>query len=151
MIKIVSNARMMARKIAYFVTRSPAASMGVLEETALRIRDRMNVRKPKTDYPVTWDSEKQRKAFFATNGFGHGIPYERTGETVWTVKKAFENEIDMFAPSPAGPVFGRMPDGSFWQSRIHRNTWPEFLPVLMEEIAKLPAEISKRLKILINE
>lgn len=28
----------------------------------------------------TWTSEKQRRAFFATNGFGKGIPYKRTGK-----------------------------------------------------------------------
>lgn len=30
-------------------------------------------------YPIQWKSEKQRKAFFATDGFGSGIPYRRTG------------------------------------------------------------------------
>lgn len=30
-------------------------------------------------YPIAWQSEKQRRAFFATNGFNSGIPYQRTG------------------------------------------------------------------------
>ena len=30
--------------------------------------------------PYQWQSEKQRKAYFATNGFGGGIPYQRTNE-----------------------------------------------------------------------
>ena len=30
--------------------------------------------------PVDWQTEKQRKAFFATDGFGGGIPTSRTGE-----------------------------------------------------------------------
>lgn len=29
-------------------------------------------------YPIRWTSEKQRKAFFASNGFGRGIPTQRT-------------------------------------------------------------------------
>jgi len=29
-------------------------------------------------YPFTWKSDKQRRAFFATNGFGRGIPTKRT-------------------------------------------------------------------------
>lgn len=29
--------------------------------------------------PIEWTSERQRRAFFATNGFGAGIPYRRTG------------------------------------------------------------------------
>lgn len=28
--------------------------------------------------PFRWASERQRRAFFATDGFGHGIPYVRT-------------------------------------------------------------------------
>jgi hypothetical protein len=30
-------------------------------------------------YPIRWKSERQRRAFFASNGFGSGIPYRRTG------------------------------------------------------------------------
>ena len=150
MIKIVSNARMMAKKIRYFIMKSPQSTVSVLEETAFRIRDRMNVRKPKTDYPVTWDSERQRRAFFATNGFGKGIPYKRTGDTAWTVTQPFANEIDIFAPHPAGAVFG-MPTANFWQSAIHRETWPYLKVVLTEEISKIPKSIVAGLKILFNE
>lgn len=31
-------------------------------------------------YPIEWQSERQRRAFFASDGFGHGIPYKRTGK-----------------------------------------------------------------------
>lgn len=31
-------------------------------------------------YPIRWTSERQRRAFFATNGFGRGIPTPRTGK-----------------------------------------------------------------------
>lgn len=30
--------------------------------------------------PLRWASERQRRAFFASKGFGHGIPYKRTGK-----------------------------------------------------------------------
>lgn len=30
--------------------------------------------------PYQWQSEKQRRAYFATDGFGGGIPYKRTHE-----------------------------------------------------------------------
>jgi hypothetical protein len=29
-------------------------------------------------YPIRWTTERQRRAFFATNGFGRGIPTKRT-------------------------------------------------------------------------
>lgn len=31
------------------------------------------------DYPLPWTSDDQRQAYFATNGFEAGIPYQRTG------------------------------------------------------------------------
>src|SRR6266404_203260 len=38
-------------------------------------------------YPIEWTSERQRKAFFASDGFGNGIPYKRTDQLTdsWVV------------------------------------------------------------------
>ncbi len=38
--------------------------------------------------PFKWASERQRRAFFATDGFGHGIPYVRTNalKDGWTTR-----------------------------------------------------------------
>lgn len=33
-------------------------------------------------HPILWSSERQRKAYFASGGFGRGIPSTRTGEIV---------------------------------------------------------------------
>ncbi len=33
---------------------------------------------PESSAPFQWSSDKQRMAYFASNGFGGGIPYERT-------------------------------------------------------------------------
>ena len=45
-------------------------------------------------YPIDWTSEKQRRAFFATNGFGKGIPTKRTGKLgkSWTMTSEDVNE-----------------------------------------------------------
>lgn len=45
-----------------------------------RILQRLKIEPNKPTYPLRWKSEKQRRAFFATNGFGNGIPYQRTGK-----------------------------------------------------------------------
>lgn len=34
---------------------------------------------PKVKYPIQWKSRKQQRYFFATRGFGKGIPTQRTG------------------------------------------------------------------------
>ena len=33
---------------------------------------------PESDAPFQWSSDKQRRAYFASDGFGAGIPYSRT-------------------------------------------------------------------------
>jgi hypothetical protein len=52
--------------------------------------------------PYKWQSEKQRRAYFATNGFGGGIPYKRTGKSKqWTVKAqngGYQAQITSGAP-----------------------------------------------------
>lgn len=144
--KIFTNIRTVAKKIKYMATQSPEAAMEVFMDAAERIKSRMNERKTKTDYPVTWDSERQRRAYFATNGFGAGIPYSRTGNTTWSISKPFENEIDLFAPHPAGALFGT-PTANWWRSKIHLETWPDLKAVLTEELNTWPAELFKKLKI----
>ena len=42
-------------------------------------REELSIPAPEPTYPIQWDSERQRRAFFATDGFGRGIPTERTG------------------------------------------------------------------------
>jgi hypothetical protein len=43
-----------------------------------RILDDLRAYPGPVKYPFRWKSERQRRAFFATDGFGHGIPYVRT-------------------------------------------------------------------------
>lgn len=48
---------------------------------------RFTPRTPK--YPIQWQSERQRKAFFASKGFGRGIPTKRTGKLAegWSIRQ----------------------------------------------------------------
>jgi hypothetical protein len=42
-------------------------------------------------YPIRWTSAKQRRAFFATDGFGRGIPTRRTGAVAkWEIDVDYE-------------------------------------------------------------
>lgn len=49
----------------------------------------------KSGDPFVWSSEKQRRAFFASDGFGRGIPTKRTYELAnsggFTVEKKFQS------------------------------------------------------------
>lgn len=132
-----------------FVTGLYKDVRDVLYETAVRVKERMAVAGKPISYPVQWDSEKQRRAFFATDGFGGGIPYQRKGryEASFQVQR-YELGTRVFSDHPSGAVAG-MPHG--WQSRIHRNRYPHLVTVLFEELTKIPQEISNKFSVRSNQ
>lgn len=79
----------------------------------------------KVKYPIRWTSERQRRAFFATKGFGRGIPTKRTGAVAeWTVfvdydgieqLQTFKEKIIAFLanlnPNKKSPSLGADPSG----------------------------------------
>lgn len=82
-------------------------------------------------YPIAWTSERQRRAYFATNGFGAGIPYRRTGGLAagWSVSGA--RRAAGYVVSVEGAEVGRFVVGSLrdvvvgrqrYQQRYHIHT-----------------------------
>jgi len=78
-------------------------------------------------YPIAWQSERQRKAFFATNGFGRGIPTQRTGQMArgWqagvlikenSIRMIVSNDVSHF-PYVVGSLRTRRP-----MQRMHINS-----------------------------
>jgi hypothetical protein len=151
MISITSTVNRAWQILNRFAAKFPNGTMRVLEATAKRVQKRMNVEGDEITYPVNWDSAKQRRAWFATNGFGKGIPYQRTfgSASTWQVQ-TFAGGVSLSAPHPAGAVSG-MPNRNWWQSRIHRGRWPWLKTELYAELARLPAEIMDALTIAWNE
>lgn len=100
-------------------------------------------------YPVNWDSERQRRAFFATDGFGRGIPTRRTDTYVkgWHIRRnpraaralpgwSLINETN-YARYVGGSAYG---DG---QSSIHRGRWILARDVMDNAVNGLPNEIEQ--------
>ncbi len=86
----------------------------VIQEIKPELLDELQDKPPKRDYPedypIEWTSEKQKKAFFASDGFGAGIPTERTDSMI----NSWE-------------IFGEVVKGSF--NIVVRNTkdWSKFI------------------------
>lgn len=63
--------------------RLPALTHAAFQRRALAVRRRviakLTVVPGPPHYPIRWKSRKQRRAYFATDGFGAGIPSERSG------------------------------------------------------------------------
>ena len=82
----------------------------------------------KVKYPIAWTSEKQRRAFFASDGFGRGIPTQRTGKVQagWKVttdkidgvfRVRIENSVGY-----SRYVYGTLGKVSSNQQQFHKNT-----------------------------
>lgn len=81
-------------------------------------------------YPIDWQTEKQRQAFFASDGFGGGIPHKRKGsQNKWSVNLTASQGrviIDLSNPLPQakyiwGGFIERTRDS---QQRMHVGRWP---------------------------
>jgi hypothetical protein len=121
---------------------------------AKNIRDEMQQEGLPVTYPINWDSERQRRAFFATDGFGGGIPYQRSGIAVgsWEAVK-IDNGAQVSNPLSHIRFLSGSADGSpvgagdKLQSNIHKGRWKLFYPVWTRVVNALPASIRERLKI----
>ncbi len=152
-----TNAGAIAEKIKQVIERAKIGANRTLEQSAREIARIMQRAGLPIRYPVDWDSEKQRKAFFVTDGFGHGIPYNRTGayERGWTysaitggysVSNIGHNAM-FLSGNPSGAPIGV--SGKL-QSNIHRNRWRLIKPVLDAVLARLPENLLKAIGIEVN-
>src|SRR5690606_2623187 len=67
---------------------SQRAFRGEITRVTRPMLDELTATPGPPQYPIRWKSERQRRAFFATNGFGRGIPTQRTGaiQEAWSVE-----------------------------------------------------------------
>ena len=86
------------------------------------------------NYPIIWDSERQRRAFFATDGFGGGIPHTRAGalpDSWQTEVNVSENELmaRVFTPED----WAKYVQDSNQQSAIHAGRWQNTTQGVLEK------------------
>jgi hypothetical protein len=108
--------------------------------------------------PIEWTSEKQRRAFFATNGFGRGIPTKRIGRMAraWVVRSAIQaGRFRIIAENPIPEskfVYGFVSASSLSeaqkpQQRFHRNTgWHSAYSVSQRWMNTTKQEIRKEVQ-----
>jgi hypothetical protein len=110
------------------------------------------VRYPPPPRRVRWDSERQKRAYFATDGFGGGIPYRRTGTygRSWIIRRNPRSARVMAGYSLIGNAVQRGRHYSKYvggdaggesQSRIHQNRWAKVRTSVEKETRSLPADI----------
>lgn len=100
----------------------------------------------KPEYPIKWDSVKQRKAFFATHGFGGGIPYKRTGAYVnaFAASDVDDSAWRLTNDNPYARYVGGDSDGNRY-SRIHLGRWPLVRAVVNYVVNKFVEELERKI------
>lgn len=116
--------------------------------TAQAIQKRMKVSGSKPAGKIPWVSKKQCQAFFASEGFGGGIPHRRTNGYVdaWKIDSLGDLGYQVNNRSKGAGFVGGNAYGQ-GQSPIHQGRWPLFRDVADEETKKLPEEISKEIRV----
>lgn len=148
MFEVQSNIREVIRDLEImFKKRIPAASLRGMLATAKRVQKRMQQAGKPIRYPVQWDSVRQRKAFFASNGFGGGIPYRRRGryEQGWQLKPV-EQGYELLNRTRAARFVGGLRSGrditaGKKQSTIHQGRWSLFRTVADEELRRFYEDV----------
>jgi hypothetical protein len=117
----------------------PDTVWDVLQDTRRRfaddVLDELRYYPDKVKYPIQWKSDRQRRAFFASNGFGKGIPYQRSGALgrSWEFRinrtpQGGQIEIENVAPYARFVVGTLRRDtraAARFQQPFHKNTgWP---------------------------
>ncbi len=121
---LLVNIRLAALKLPKVI--KPAVRGTLLSPVRAQVKRQLMKEPGPVVYPIEWTSEKQRRAFFATDGFGHGIPYQRTHdlaaawEVIFDASDAGFGTITVENPAEASDfVYGHR------QQQFHINTgWP---------------------------
>ncbi len=132
----------------------PVIAAQDIYDAMLRAQTEMKTPGASISYPVKWDSEKQRRAYFATDGFGGGIPTQRSGryEAAWDIRRnpspdraregySLYNKLD-WAQYVGGNAYGDR------QSRIHRDRWNKLAAAVRKAVDGLPGKVREHILIL---
>ena len=114
--------RLEAVVLAPMTTVADAAERQFLGAIRDPLRTDLEVEPGAVARPFEWQSERQRRAYFATNGFGFGIPYRRQGRVskAWLFTIIREPHLFMITVENTNPaakfVYGPQ------QQRGHKKT-----------------------------
>ncbi len=138
---ITSNVGLVRQGLEDLSADVPKIGRRRIYNTMLRIRSELRKPGEPVTYPIKWDSDLQRIAFFASDGFGKGIPTRRTGTYVakYRIVRA-DNGYAIENTTRYGKYVGGSAYGT-GQSRIHAGRWKLMRDVVDAQVAELPQEI----------
>lgn len=127
--------------IADAARKAPGLMNTVYKRRVRSLRSRMltelRIVPPPPNYPIKWKTARQRRAFFASNGFGRGIPTQRTGALLdaYDIALMSTDKGGILQVTNSAP-YARYVIGDDAQP-FHIDHWPQIADVVVkyEEIA----------------
>ncbi|MFH0938248.1 MAG: hypothetical protein V1899_03070 [Planctomycetota bacterium] len=147
----VKGAQMKAQALENLDAEIPTIGAQRIYAALLKAQALMKTAGKPIRYPVNWDSERQRRAYFASDGFGAGIPYRRTGayEKGWYIRRnprpsRAQDGYSLIHGSPIAKYIGGDAYGNR-QSNIHRNRWVMVRDTMEKAVRGLPQDIAEHI------
>jgi hypothetical protein len=145
-LKVQTNAKLVRKGLEDLKAEIPKISRARMYSALLRAQQRLKRPGKKPKYPIPWDSIRQRKAFFASDGFDGGIPHLRRGlyQKAFRIRRLSAGH-ELSNMSKGAKYIGGDARGKRW-SRIHEGTHPLVRDEVDKEVAKLPSAVVEHLK-----
>jgi len=128
----------------------PQVGRKPIYQMMLRIKDDMQKEGKKRNPfdPVHWDSRLQQVAFFASGGFGGGIPHKRDGAyQSGMVIERLDRGYRFVSKSPATKFIGGDAYGLVHSEINKPQDWPNLRDVIDEQMKTLPEETRAELRL----
>lgn len=127
---ILAAYRQKLKKAPLLLTR---AYKGEIERITNKVLRALKQQPGPVKYPIRWKTERQRRAFFATNGFGAGIPYKRTNR----LANGWQMSFDARDTTGTVEIFNDVPYARFVQGDdaqpFHLDTgWIQAAPLVAQ-------------------
>lgn len=150
-LKVQSNAKIVRKGLEALKVEPPKIARARMYDALLRAQRRLKQPGKKAIHPVPWVTIKQKRAFYASEGFGGGIPHVRRGlyQKGFRIRK-IANGHEFSNASKGARFIGGNARGR-GQSPIHVKTHPLIRNVVDKELEKLPNAVVDHLKVVARQ
>lgn len=145
-VTVNKSANLVRKGLEDLAAETPKIGRQTIYDQLKEARAELSKPAKKITYPVNWDSQKQKIAFFASDGFGKGIPYMPTGASsaAWKIERKDNGWIIRNTFPAAKYLFGSATGDK--QSNIHKGRRPIFRDVMDKNIAKIAPAVTANLR-----
>ena len=145
-VTVNKTAQLVRKGLEDLAAETPKIGRQTIYDQLVKAKTDLSKPAKKITYPVNWDTQKQKIAFFLSDGFGKGIPYVPTGKSSksWSIERRDNGWTIRNTFGAAKYLFGSATGEH--QSNIHKGRRPIFRDVMERHISKLAPAITNNLR-----